>query len=792
MLRNHLTVAVRNFLRHPIYSTINVSGLVLGFMCSVFIFLWVLDEMSYDNYHPDNDRVYKVMWNRLFMNEDISTDHWTDGFLAEGLKAEVPEVEQAARVTWSGLKIFKHGDYSGYEPGDYADKTIFETLNLTLIEGNIAHALPDNNSVAISQKLATKLFKHKPALGKTVTINGENATVTSVFQDLPKNTTEQFEFLLPFELYILRDHKTLLDYDGGGWLFTLVKLDQKDHQQLADLKMAEHVRRHENPAHPPQPAPFLQSMLDWHLHNHYVDGKPSGGRISYVMAFSMVAVIIMVIACINFMNLSTARSANRSREVGIRKVSGATRHVLVRQFLSESVLLSFLSLGIALLFVHLLLPMFNIFTEKNIEINYSSPLITGTFIGITLLTGLAAGSYPAFFLSSFRPASVLKGNLQSAFAGVGLRKSLVIFQFALSMVIIIAALVVGQQIDFMRNKDLGFDRNNVIMIWPNEEIDKNFEALRTTLLQNANIESVSRADCHPMEINGEVWYKWPGKSPDDLTYFNDAQCDYEFLKTLGFTFVQGRNFSPNFPSDTAAVIITEEAARRTGFSDPIGQELTEMGRKRPIIGVIKDFNNLNIQQSLHPTAFRLRDQPGEENRARTIFVRYKVGTLTQALDYLKETYKQYAPNFPIRSDFVDRQFEDQFLTELIVSTLAKIFTAIAIIISCLGLFGLASFSTERRTKEIGLRKVMGASVSGLSLLLCKDFTRLILYSIVLGSPVAYYIMKQFLAEYPYHTELTFFTFAIPALLMLFTSLGIVLYLSIKAALVNPVNSLRSD
>lgn len=788
MLRNHLTVALRNFLRHPIYSIINVSSLVLGLTCGIFIFLWILDEVKYDTYHPDNDRVYKVMWNNNYLHEGITTDHWTSGLLAEELKAQIPEIEQAARVSWSGLKLFKYGNFSGYEPGDYADKTIFEAINLTLVEGNVLHALPDNNSVAISQKLAAKLFKNEHALEKNLTIDGKPVTVTAVFKDLPENTTEKFEFILPFELTI----SNLATYDGSGWQFTIVKLDHKDHKELAEVKMAELVRKQKEPSNTPPPPPFLQSMPDWHLHDNYANGQPSGGRISYVVAFSLVAVIIMVIACINFMNLSTARSANRSREVGIRKVSGATRQVLVRQFLSESMLLAFLSLTIALLFVHLLLPLFNSFTEKQVEINYTNPLITGSLIGITLLTGFVAGSYPALFLSSFRPASVLKGNLQSVFAGAGLRKGLVVFQFALSMVIIIVAVVVSQQIDFMRNKDLGFDQNNVLIIYQNEEIVKNFTAFRNALLQNANIESVARADCHPMEINGETWFDWSGKSPDDDTYFNDAVCDYDYLKTLGFTFVKGRNFSPDFPSDSSAIIITEEAASRMGVSNPIGQHLTDyLGEKWQVIGIVKDFNNLSIQEALHPVSFRMRVQ-GEVDRGLTMFVRYKPGTFTASFDHVKTTYKEYAPAFPIQYWFVDKQFEEQFQTELIASSLAKIFTAIAIIISCLGLFGLASFATERRTKEIGIRKVLGATVSGLSLLLCKDFTRLIFYAIVLGSPVAYYLMQQFLEGYPYHTQLTVFTFVLPAFLMFFTSIGIVLFLSMQAALANPVNSLRSE
>ncbi len=794
MIRNYFTIVLRNFLRNPIYSAINVSGLVLGLSCSIFIFLWVLDEMQYDQYHKDNARVYKVMWNHNFIDQGITTAHWTSGLLAEELKAEIPEIEQVARVAWSELKLFKHGEYSNYESGDYADKTIFDVLNLKLIEGNILHALPNNNSIAISEKMATRFFKTERALGKTLRMdNKQDVTVTAVFGDLPENTTEKFEFILPFELYIQKDAKNLIEYDGSGWQFTLIKLIEKSNKQLGDLKMVEYFRKHEKVSSSPPPPPFLLSMLDWHLHDNFTNGKPSGGRISYVVSFSLVAILILIIACINFMNLSTARSMNRSREVGIRKVAGASRSVLIRQFLTESILLSFLSLFIALLIVHLFLPLFNSFTEKHIALDYFNPVITISLIGIALLTGLIAGSYPAFFLSSFRPASVLKGNLQAVFSGADLRRGLVVFQFGLSMVIIIAALVVNEQIEFMRNKNLGFDKNNVVYIEANDEIAKNYSAFRNELLQNPLIESVSRGDCNPMEINGESYYSWNGKSPDDDSYFNEAVCDYDYLETLGFTFIQGRNFSPDFPSDSTSFIITEEAVNRMGFSNPIGQYLDNGdGKKGQIIGVIKDFNNLSIQQLSHPTSFRLKDSKKDFDRALTMFVRYKAGALVPSLEYMKTVYKRNASGFPIQFRFIDEEFEKQFKGELVSSALSTCFTVMAIIISCLGLFGLASFSTERRTKEIGVRKVLGASIRGLTVLLCKDFTRLIVYSIIIGSPVAYYVMEKFLNKYPYHTELNFWMFAAPAIVMLSISLSIILFQSIKAALGNPVEALRGE
>lgn len=793
MIRNYLTTGLRNFLRHPIYTAINVLGLVLGLACSIFIFLWVIDELSYDQYHVDNDRVFKVMENESFSDGRILTDQFTPGILAETLLSEFPEVEETSRVAWSEVKLFSFGEKVNYEFGNYADKSIFNVLNLPLAEGDPNNALPDDESVAISKKMAVRYFNNTSALGKIFRLNNESdVKITAVFEDLPKNATEEFDFILTFDRHLKQNKVDITKWDNEGWLITFIKLKDSSMKLQVDEKIKNLMKKHNESFHPEL---FLLRMADWRLRKNFVDGKQSGGRINYVISFSLVAILILVIACINFMNLSTARSANRSREVGIRKVAGASRRMLIQQFMTESIGLSLLSLVIALLLVHLLLPVFNDFTGKKLTVNYLDPVVSFSLLGITLLTGILAGSYPALFLSSFRPASVLKGNLQSVFSDSDLRKVLVVFQFSLSMIIIVCTLVVNDQITYMRNKNLGFDRKNVLEIRTNPEILKSYEVFRNEVLQNPMITSIAIGAANPMEINGSAWFDWQGKSSDDNTLFNVADCDYDYLATLGFTIVEGRNFSRDFPSDSSSFIVTEEVVKRMGFANPIGQRLRVGDEYGQIIGVIQDFHNLGIRQTIQPTVLTLGNSDTHDadfGRWATIFLRYKPEKLKEVLEYVRSVGKKSSPNFPIQVSFVDENFDYQFRTETMTATLSTGFTILAIIISCLGLFGLALFSTERRVKEIGVRKVLGASVSGLTVLLCKDFIRQVVYAILLGSPIAYYIVQHFLAQYPYHTQIDFSMFVIPALVMLFISLSVISYQSIKAALGNVVEALRSE
>lgn len=787
MPRNFLLIVLRNFNRYPVYSIINVSGLMLGLTCSIFIFLWISDELSFNSYHNDNVRVFKLMESEFFSDGSISTDHWTPPVLAETLLGEIPEVEQASRMAWSDAKLFKSGEKSNYEYGNYADKSIFQVLNLPLVAGNINNAVPDNHAIAISKKMADRYFDKASALGKTFRLNNSmDVTVTAVFE-IPHNVTEEFDFILPFDQYLTESELDPHQWDNG-WLMTFVKLKASEMETSVNQKIQYLIQKNHKDL---KAELFLFPMKGWRLYDNFENGKQAGGRINYIISFSFVALFILLIACINFMNLSTARSAIRAKEVGIRKVAGASRKALIRQFMSESILLSFISLFFALVLVHLLLPAFNDFTGKRLFIDYFNPLIFGTLLLITLLTGFLAGSYPSYFLSSFRPALVLKGFVKSDFNAATLRKVLVVFQFGLSMIIIVCALVVSDQINYMRNKNLGFDRSNLLYIRTNPEVVSTYQSFRNEILQQPVITSVAMGAANPMEINGSIALIWDGKPSEDNTEFNIANCDYDYLTTMGFTLIEGRNFSRDFPADSNSLIVSEGVVRKAGFTNPIGQRLRWEGGEGHIIGVIEDFHNLGIKDTFQPTVLTL-GQGADLGRWASIFVRYDHGKAEEALNLVRGTYKKHNPDFPIQWNFLDEDFEYQFRSELMVGVLSKCFTMLAIIISCLGLFGLTLFNTERRGKEISVRKVLGASTGRLATLLCSDFIQLVVYAIIISSPVAYFLSAQFLNEYVYHTALNTRTFLLPAIAMVTVSLAIIAYQSVKAAMRNPVEAMRTE
>jgi len=789
MLRNYFITALRSFMRSPVYSIINVSGLVLGLACSLFILLWVVDELRYNRYHPDNGRVYKVMENEFHSDGTISTDEYTPGILAGALKAEFGEVEQTSRMTWTNDRLFRLGDKSTYEYGAYADASHFEVLNISILEGNSRNIFPDNHSIAISKKLADKFFPASSPIGHTFKLDDtDDFTVTAVFDFDRENATEEFDFVMPMELYIKQEHIEGFKWLDEGWMTVYVKLKDKHAQKQVDEKIKNLFKKHDPKI---QSELFLFPMEQWRLYNHFENGKQSGGRINYVISFSVVAIFILLIACINFMNLSTARSAVRAKEVGVRKVTGASRGLLIRQFITESVLLSFISLFVALLIVHLLLPAFNNFTNKQLFVNYADPVISGSLFSIALLTGLLAGSYPAFFLSSVRPVAVLKSQSHPVFKGATLRKMLVVFQFSLSMIVIVCALVINNQISFMRKMNVGFDRRNILILDINPQLSHKFQAFRNRLLQEPAIESVGMGAATPIEINGSESFDWSGKAPNDDTYFNIANCDYDYINTLGFKLVEGRNFSHNFPADTANYIVTEQVVKAIGFKDPIGQHMTAHGHDGIIVGVIKDFHNLGVREKFHPTVLTLAKNPDDLGDWANIFIRYKEGTTTETLARVEKIFKTVS-DFPMRYRFLDSQYEWKFRLEIMTATLANWFTGMALVISCLGLFGLALFSTERRTKEISIRKVFGATVSRLAFMLCKDFIRLVIYSILIGLPIAFYLADKILAEYLYHTQLSTWMFLIPTVAMLLLSISIISVQSVKAALTNPVDAMRSE
>jgi ABC-type antimicrobial peptide transport system permease subunit len=787
MLSHFLKIFIRTTLKNSAYSFINISGLAVGLACSIFIVLWVIDEISFDGFHQDKERIFKVMSNHAFPDGTQTYDD-TPGPLAAGLR-ELPEVTEACRLTFRDRVLLQYEEKSLYERAVYGDPSVFRVFTIPVIAGNPGYPIPDKNSIAISQKLAHRYFGKDDPLGKVFRVNNElDAKVTAVFNDLPQNSSIQFDFILSYEVYAMMDQ---YNHEWGAWTGgqSYIKLHEG-----ADVK-AINKRIHEIFTKPKiwvrwdtNVELFLFPLKEWRLYDSFKNGKQDGGRIVYITTCVIVAVFILLIACINFMNLATARSISRAREIGVRKVIGAARYSLIKQFVGESILIAFISLLFALLIVHLLLPTFNTLTEKQIYVDYADPLILGALTGITLTAGVMAGSYPAFLLSSFKPVNVLKGAFYGL-SGVSLRKALVVFQFSLSVILIICAVVIYQQIEYMRTKNLGFDKDNVFYFNSDPELQKNFDAFRNGALQSPAIKIVARSNANPMEIFSGIVLAdnaWPGKTKEDNVVFKYLKCDYDLLPSLGFTFLEGRNFSKAFTADSSNYIINEEAARRMKLTDPVGQDLNSP-RKGKIVGLIKDFHSTGLKGPIEPVIIAMRPEAANQ-----IFIRYESGHLEAAMQHIEMVYKKFDPNSPLEYAFMDQTFTRQYKDEILIGKLSTCFTMMAIFISCLGLFGLASFTAEKRTREIGVRKVMGATVTELITLLCKDFVQVIGIALIIGLPVAWWIAQKLLAVYTFHMKPGVEIFMITAFLVIVIALLTVSWQSARAAMANPVKSLRTE
>jgi putative ABC transport system permease protein len=785
MLKHYFLTALRSFMRQRTYSFINLAGLALGLTCSIFIVLWVVDEISYNQFHVDKDRIFQVMENQTYSGGVIYTFAATPGLLAEALKQEIPEIEVSCRTDWGTRLLFQSEDKSIYESGLYADPSIFQLFTFPVIEGDAKNPLPDNNSIAISQRTATKFFGEESAIGKTFRLNAQwDAKVTAVFLDIPENSSLQFDWLIPFDrLFHEEGNRWMSDWESNG-VQTYIKLNSASAAPVVDGKIKGFVKKKNKDS---VVELFTFPLSDWRLRSNFENGKQTGGRISYVWAFQLVAVFILLIACINFMNLATARALKRSKEVGVRKVVGAQRFSLIFQFMAESMAMVFGALAIALLMVYVLTPYFNELTGKKIFLDYSQPYVMIGLFAILVLTGITSGSYPAFFLSSFRPAVVLKGKLTGGWSGVALRKVLVVFQFTLSVALIVCALVVYRQMNYIHTKNLGFDRDNILYFARYEGIQKNFENFRAEAMQNPIIENVAVSSQLPMNVGQSSGADWDGKLKDEKVLFPLIQCDYDYLKLGHFTLVDGRNFSREFASDSSNYVITEESAKRMRMKHPVGQRLKVWGREGQIIGVVKDFHSSSLYNSIEPVIFMLQPQ-----YSWNVFVRYQPNQSENALKVMGDLHKKFETNFPFEPEFLDVAFNRQYRSEAMIGKLSTVFTVMAIFISCLGLFGLASYTTEQRTKEIGIRKVMGASVSALAVMLCSDFVKLVVISLVVGLPLAYYVMQKFLEQYKFHTDINVWVFVLTAFSIVLIALSTVVYQSLNASMRNPVGSLRAE
>lgn len=788
MSRNFFKIAFRNFLKNRIYASINIIGLALGLTCSLLIYLWMNDELNIDAFHKKGDRIYTII-SREYIDGTVTGYYDTPGLLGEELKKVMPEIEFSCNFSSKSLYTFSVGDEKLKYEGNFAGEDYFKIFSVPLLQGTAETALKAPESISISRKMATAFFgSPEQALHQSIRFdNYRDLEVAAVFEDLQDNSSVRFDCLINWAFFKERE-PWIFDWDNSGpGAFALLKANADPEKVNAKLKdfIANYTSDYDENDHLEL---GLQPYEEMYLHSNFENGEIAGGRIEYVRIFGIVAVFILLIACINFMNLSTAQSLKRAKEIGVRKVIGAKRGSLIGQFLGESLLFSGLAVIVSLLVVSVLLPIFNQFTEKSIALPFSNTGFWLFILGLTTLTGLFSGTYSAFFLSGFRPMSVLKNTLKITGSSITLRKCLVVFQFALSIVFIISMMVISRQIDYIYSKNLGYEKSNLIYIPKVGSLSDNYAAFKNEAAQKEGILSLSNMHLQFTNIENTTGsVEWPGKTPNTHPNFREMAIGYDFLKTIKAELAVGREFSKVF-ADSANYVINEAALKVLGFQDPIGKPLTFWGVKGQIVGVVKDFHFSPLHQPIEPLIMRLT----KEQSWGYALVRTEEGKMKLALSALEKLHKKLNPDFPFTYQFVDAEYQKLYGSENVIQQLSKYFAGLAILISCLGLLGLVIFSTEQRTKEIGIRKVLGASVTSLWQLLSKDFVVLVLISCLIATPIAYYFMNEWLQKYSYRIEISWWVFAVAIIGALLITLLTVSYQAFKAALVNPVKSLKSE
>jgi predicted permease len=790
MLKNYFKTALRNFLKQKAYTFINMTGLTVGLVSSVLILLWVQDEMQYDKFHEKDNQLYQVMTNTYYPDGKIETREPTPQPLAEVLEKNYPEIEQAVSVSSPQTELFQYGEKYFKESGYYVSPDFMETFSFPLIVGNSRTALDELYGVVISENLAEKYFgtdwqRENKALGQTIRIgNREDFKVTGVCENPPSNSSFQFDFLIPIEDFLKQTERI-----RGSWDHNMLRTYIQVHENTDLAQLNEKIQNviNENRTFGGDGI-FLQKFSERYLYGSYNNGIPVGGRIEYVRIFSIVAIFILMIASINFMNLATARSAGRAKEIGVRKVFGAKKGALRVQFMVESTLVTFLAMLVSLVLVQGLLPFFNDLTGKAIEIDYFSFRYWMIVLGVAVFTGVLSGSYPALFLANFKILEILKGGLKHTNSATVFRQGLVVFQFALSIFLVIASLTVFNQINYIQSKNLGMDRENLLYIDLEEGTKKHFDVFKEKLQQMPGIASVAASGHNPLEVRNTTHdVQWTGKREDEKINFTILLAHYDFLETMKIELKEGRDYSPDIASNFSNSIINEAAARAMGMDAPIGEELAFWGREGQIIGVVEDFHFASMYSPIEPLIIRLAPE-----NALQLFVRTKEGQTAEALASLEKIHQEFNPGYPFAYHFMDEDFDRMYRSEMIIGKLANSFALMAIFISCLGLFGLASFVAEQRTKEIGIRKVLGASEWKIIELLSGDFAKMVLMAIVIALPLSYYLTKNWLDNFAYKIDLEWWYFIGAGLLTMAIALLTVSFQSVKAALANPVESLRSE
>ena len=792
MFKNYFKTAWRNIIRNKTFSIINISGLALGLTCSLLIFLWVKDEYSVDSFHKNGNQLYQV-YERWTYDGKVDASYPTQGLLAQELKTQIPEIRYAAAFDYAAApgteNTFEAGDKINKMTGMFAGADFFSMFSFPILQGSVKEALSAPSGIAISRRMADNFFgSPEKAIGKTIQFeNKESLQVTAVFENVPANSSLQFDFLRSWTDYIKQND--WVNNWGNTAPQTFIQLRKDANPDKVEAKIKDFIYRFQPKTKGLVIQLALQPYPERYLYSNFKNGYVDGGRIEYVRLFSIIAIFILLIACVNFMNLATARSAKRAKEVGIRKVAGAKRSSLIGQFIGEAVLFTLISVVIALILTALLLPAFNNLTGKHLVLPILQPFFYVIIFGLLLFTGVVAGSYPAFFLSSLNPIRILKGKLQFSWAGIFFRKGLVVFQFALSVILIITTIVIYQQMKFVQNKNLGYNRENLIYIPIEGNLVKKFDVFKQEAKNNTAILNISKMRNSPTYIEHHTnSISWPGKSPDVNVSFADGVVGYDFVKTLGLKLAEGRDFSPAF-NDSAHYILNETAVKKIGFAgDATGKEISWGNRKGTVIGVLKDFHFNSFHTPIEPLIIRL----DESWSWGTILVRIKAGETERALADLEKICKNVNPEFPFTYQFSDLQYTSLYKSEQVVSKLSNYFAFLAIFISCLGLFGLATFTAEQRNKEIGIRKVLGASSGNIVRLLSTNFLKPVFIAIIIAFPVAWLAVQNWLQGFAYRIHISWWIFLIAAAVAVLIALTTVSFQAIKTAIANPVKSLRSE
>jgi len=790
MLKNYLKVAWRNLVRNKTYSFINITGLAIGLSCFLLIVLYVMDELSYDRYNTKADRIYRINSDIRFGGTDLNMPTTSD--------------------TSNGSKLIKKGDqFINEQNVAHGDSTLFSVFTLPSIQGDTKTALNEPNTVVITESTAKKYFNTTNAIGKTIETNDNNSTiykVTAVIKDIPRNSHFTFDFIFSMDNvdygwgnYLSHNFHTYLLLKEG----TDPKVFESNFKQYIDNYVAQQAKQMMNISDMSEFEKAgnklvytLMPLTKLHLYSNRQFEISPGGNAQYVYIFSAVALFILVIACINFMNLTTARSANRAREVGIRKVLGTEKRELVTQFLSESTLLAAISLILAIGIAALVLPLFNNVAAKSLTLrSFITPIVLPLIIALPFVVGLLAGSYPAFYLSAFKPILVLKGKLNLGSKGGGFRNILVVFQFTASILLIIGTIVIYKQLNYIQTKNLGFKKDQVFIVNEAYALKNNSDAFKNEMLKIPGVVSGTFSGYLPVPSSrsDNTFSKVPSFDSKNGFNMQNWRIDYDYFKTLGMEIVKGRNFSKDFGADSNGIIINESTAKLIGYDDPIGQKLYTIRDNSDnsfitydIIGVVRNFHFESLRQNISPVSFILGRSRG--------FASFKINTsnIHEIVKQAENKWKTLAPGMPFSHQFLDESFDEMYRNEQRVGKIALIFAVLAVFIACLGLFGLSTFIAEQRTKEIGIRKVLGASVQGIVRLLSKNFLILVLVSFIIAAPLAWYFMNSWLQDFAFRVDIGWWVFALAALIAVVIALTTVSFQAIRAALSNPVKSLRSE